>query len=305
MKREKILVTGATGFIGQHLVKRLIEEEAEVYAVSKRGGKVKNVSVDPLDLTSTEEINEYTKDKEFDAVFHLSAFIPVSFLSDEAESSFYANIQMTKNVLDILRKQRGGKFIYASSASVYNKVKKDIILTEELNVWPDNFYTISKYTGELLAEMYRQAFGITSISLRISAPYGPGNLKHTVINIFIEKALRGENLVLFGTGERRQDFTYISDVIDALMLSYKKEVNGVFNIASGESTPMKEVASLVLEAIPGTSSQIVFSRADDSQEGYYPNISLHNSKRFLGYAPKICLREGLKRTISTLKERLE
>jgi UDP-glucose 4-epimerase len=304
MKGARILVTGATGFIGQHLVKRLIEEDAEIYAVSKHGGSLQNVPVDPLDLTRPELINEYIKGREFDAIFHMAAYVPSSFLSTDAESSINVNVQMTKNILDILRKQNYGKFIYASSVAVYNKPRKNVILTEELNVRPANFYALGKYIGEVLGEMYTQAFGISSVSLRITAPYGPGNTKRTIINVFIEKALQCENLTLFGSGKRGQDFIYFSDIIDAMILSYKNNACGIFNIGSGKPISMKELASVVLETIPRSTSKIVYSGNDDPQENYYPNISLSKSSKLLGYKPKIDLREGLERTMQDCRSSL-
>jgi nucleoside-diphosphate-sugar epimerase len=257
--------------------------------------------VEPVDLSSREEVATWRRGKPiFNAAFHLAAIVPTSFDSTEAEASFLTNVIMTQNVLSLAIRD-GATFIYASSTSVYG-INRNIPLTEDMLPRPDNLYSLAKYVGEGLCEVAHIRHGLAAMALRICAPYGPQQTARTVVNIFLRSALRSQDLALYGTGERVQDFTYVSDVTQAFWLAYEKRGCGVCNIASGQPVTMRELAETVLSVVPNTRSEIIFPGQPDPQESYRGVFAIEKAKRELGYEPRTTLAEGLRACLTAVLE---
>jgi UDP-glucose 4-epimerase len=289
-------LTGATGFIGSNLLKRLRADRWETIATSRRGGLVNGISVAPLDMTDEQEIMSFCSNIKCDVVFHLAAIVPNSFKHEEAMESFIPNIKGTLSFLNAAIIMQAKTFVFSSSSSVYGL--KCNRITEETKFEPFNFYSISKFVGDILCEQYRLTGKIKTFTLRISAPYGPNNQKPTVINKFIENALKNKPLKIFGSGLRKQDFTYIDDVAESLLLAYENRTKegGIINIASGRSVTMKELAEIVISCVPGTKSKIKYVGADP-QENYRPEYDITKAKQMLNFSPKVTLEEGIKRCV--------
>src|SRR4030067_2080873 len=295
-----ILVTGATGFIGKHLIRFLsMQDGITAWGISRSGGKVNDFKVDRVDLTSNDAFLSWRKGKPmFDAIFHLAAFLPSSFSSAEAETSFFPNLSVIRNVLSLAVSDKAA-VIYASGSSVYGS-GSNIPSHEDTLPQPDNWYTLSKYVGELICSVAHKQQGIITTSLRISAPFGPGQKAHNVINLFIKTALQSGDLILHGTGARAQDFIYVDDVVNALWLAYKKKISGVYHLGSGPIGCMRELAQVVISLVPGTKSKIVYSGKPDEQENYRGIFSIKRAQRDLGYIPKTSLVNGLLGCLATL-----
>lgn len=287
-------MTGATGFLGRHLLPFLAAQPGiKVWAVSNHGGQVGDIAVDAVDLTSKEDFSAWYENKPgFAAIFHLAAAIPASFDTTDLETLFLPNLLINSNTCDkaILDK---AVLIYTSSSSLYGS-NPSCPCHEEMLVSPDNWYSLAKYFGELLGQMSHQRSGLQACSLRISAPYGPGQKTRSVINIFLEAALNSRDLVLFGSGERSQDFTYVADVLQAMWLAFQKGASGVYNVASGHPTSMRQLAESVLSLVPSTKSKITFSGQDDPQENYRGEFAIDKARRELGYNPLTTIQDGLK-----------
>lgn len=293
MEIKKILVTGATGFIGKYLIRFLKSHpDNQIWAISLKGGKVGEQTVDAVDITEKIALHQWRKGKpNFDAIFHLAAVIPSSFDSIKARNSFTANIKIISNLLDLTN--HNTIFIYASGTSVYG-IPTNIPVTEDALPSPDNYYSLGKYVCELICAIESSKKGFTAISLRISAPYGPGQQARTVINTFLDSVLDSRDLLFYGSGERMQDFTYIDDIIRAIWLAYQKKVSGIYNIASGRSVSMKELAEIVKSLHPTSRSRVQPAGIPDPQENYRGVFSIEKAKRVLGYNPQITLEQGLK-----------
>lgn len=302
MSEQHVLVTGATGFLGRHLFRFLARQpEVRIWGVSKNGGQVGTTPVDPLDLTSATALDEWKQDKPtFSAIFHLAAVLPESFQSASARDVFYPNIQMVQNVLSLAEPGKT-MVIYASGTSIYG-TSSMFALSEDATVMPDNYYSLAKYVGEQVCEMEGRARGFPVVSLRISAPFGPEQRVRTVINVFLQAVLDSRDLMIYGTGMRTQDFTFVEDVVGGMWLAYCHKKSGVYNIASGQSISMKSLAETVVSLVPETSSQVVFSGKPDSQEGYRGLFSIEKARRELGYQPAVSLEAGLR---ACLYSRLE
>ena len=298
---NNVLVTGATGFIGKHLVQRLSSAGYTVFGISKSGGSIAEHRIIPVDMTNIQALADYCADKVFDAVFHLAAAIPLSFNDSTAKDSLMANITSTLSLLEIFRQKEWSRFIYASGSSIYGRPTIHHPITEYWPALSDNFYSTGKYFGEVLCEQFRIADDLCISSLRISAPYGPGQRRETVISKFVRMALQSENITLYGTGQRRQDFTYVDDVVEAFMSACQKKARGVFNITSGVSVSMKELAETILRAIPASHSEIVYTGILDPQEHYQIEFSIEKAKKELGYTPAFTLADGIKRYVDTIQ----
>jgi nucleoside-diphosphate-sugar epimerase len=298
---KKVLVTGATGFIGRQLVRRLKSEGLDVYGISRNGGVIDNSIVDAVNLADAKQIEIWQKGKNLDAIIHTAAQIPSNFRGSDAQECFMSNIGAMLNVLHLAISYKC-HLIYTSSTSVYGTIQRSDQPVTEAHANPDNFYSNSKYVGDVLCQQMAQSDSLSYTSLRISAPYGPGCKRSTVINIFLKYALTGQNITLYGSGERTQDFTYIDDVVEAIWLGLSKRPTGIFNIASGNPVSMKTLAQTVLQAIPTSNSSIIYSGEVDPQENYRAIFSIDKAHQQFGWFPRVDLIEGLQATAEVLKQ---
>lgn len=299
VKRRHLLVTGGTGFIGRRLARRLSEQEnATVITIPRGSDRDRAPTVDCIDLRDFEQVQRWaarTVPQGLDGVFHLAADVPGSFDSVEARTSFGANVAMTEAVLHIAEEHHC-PFVFASSASVYG-ARQRAPVDETAPVEPDNPYSQGKLVGEELLQRAHERSGIATASLRIAAPYGPGQRQRTVVGIFLDAAVAGRDITVHGSGERTQDFTYVDDVVEACWLAYSHQANGVFNVSGGRPVSMKQLAELVLQ-VTGSSSRIVLGSQPDPQEDYRGAFRIDKARRMLAYEPKTGMQEGLKRCLA-------
>jgi len=164
-----------------------------------------------------------------------------------------------------------------------------------------DFYTASKIAGEHFCAML-SAQGIQSASLRISSPYGEFANKQTVLNLFVKKALNGEDISIYGTGSRSQNFVYAGDVVQAIERCFDKDVSGVYNILGASNTSMRELAETVV-ATTSSKSRIILGEKPDPQEGYsFPHQIDERTRRELGYKPAVDIAAGVKRYVNWLNQ---
>ena len=296
-----VLVTGATGFIGKHLVRFLAKQSGfGLWCISKGGGQVDRIHVDSVDLTSAEEVAQWSRNKPaFDTIFHLAALVPSSFELSKADELFLYNISMTQNMLSLAISDKSS-IVNISSSSVYS-ASNDVPLTEDTIPQPDNLYSLSKYICELLCNIAHMRYGLSAANLRISAPYGPSQRAQTVINVFLRAALESKDITLYGSGNRTQDFTYIDDVVQSIWLAFQKKTSGAYNIASGKSVTMCELAKTVLSVEPQSKSKIVYSGTPDSQENNRGEFSTEKARNILDYMPQTSLEKGLLHCLDAMK----
>jgi len=293
-EKQHVLVTGATGFLGRYLVRFLLKQpDIHPIGVSKKGGQIGDFRINRVDLSSSKEVATWRHDRPtFDSIFHLAAVMPTSFSSVEAEQSFFDNLHITQNVVSIAISDKAS-LIYTSGTSIYG-MTENVPLTESTLPRPDNAYSLAKYVGELLCDIAYVRYAISTTILRITAPYGPFQAAHTVINTFLKAALENRDLSLFGSGNRTQDFTYVDDVIQALWLAYKKQRTGVYNIAGGQPITMRDLAEAVLSVVSGTQSKITYSDRLDPQECYRGIFAIQKARDELGFEPRTSLPDGLR-----------
>lgn len=295
---RRILVTGAGGFIGRRVVQRLARDpENEIFALSRSGAFAQSQTVDSVDLLNHAEIERWAArrigNKRLDAIAHLAAVVPSKFHGAEADASFAMNVRMTEAVVSLARLYRS-RVVYASSSAVYG-TRPTPPITEDSPIDLQNAYARGKSAGEEAVAALSREIGVPSASLRIVAPYGPGQRLSTVIRIFVDAALSGRDLVVHGAGDRTQDFTFVDDVAEAFCLALQRETIGAFNISGGHPVTMLQLAQLVISCIGSTSSKVRLGEVPDSQGDYRGIFSTDKARSELDFVAQTSLENGVAR----------
>lgn len=274
------LITGGQGFIGSKIV-------------AATGGK-------SFDLRSGLDVRDRAKLAEYvwgmDAVFHCAAKIsvPESFKMEKEYHS--TNVEGTRALAHVA-KEHNTKVVFSSSASVYGNTGE--IVTEESPTNPMSPYAQNKLDGEKIL----QEEGIPAVVLRYFNVYGPGQSDEYagVIGLFIKKALKNEDILIHGDGKQTRDFVYVDDVVDANVLAakYNKKTFNTFNIASGDSVTVLEMAEKIIE-LTNSNSEILFGPAREG-DIYDSRVDISKARAELGWMPKVKIEDGLKKTIEYYK----
>lgn len=313
LKNARVLVTGGAGFIGNNLVRRLLQNEVSNIVImdNQSSGMAVFLPNDPritfvgMDIDKMDKLNFVINQHEFDYVFHLAAHFANQNSVDHPFSDIQTNIVGTVSLLEILKFHKSlRKFVYASSSCVYGTASQ---MNEDTYIYPSETpYSINKYTAELYTQYYAHLFHVPTVSIRIFNTYGPYELAgkyRNVIPNFIEKALNGEDLVITGTGRESRDFTFVEDLIDLMIaaaLSPSKE-GEIFNGGTGFRTEILNMAEIIKE-VTGSNSNIVFKPARNWDKVKDRVSDTSKSASELGYAPAVKIREGLEKTIKWYKD---
>src|SRR5215204_1796270 len=239
----RVVVTGAAGFVGQHVSRKLAQSGVAVIKVVRPHPRLQPIKkADKLsieaDLTFVDSIVDTIRSKP-DKVVHLAAVVPPTFLGSDATAAAETNMKMDENIFSVCR-HFGVGVIYASSTSVYGS-RSEGIITELSSCLPQGPYAEVKLLGEKMGEQMLTSAGLSFIALRINAPYGPQQQTRTVLLIFLERALKGLSLLYHGTGSRQQDFTYVDDIAEAVLRGINSERSGTYNISAGAPVSMKRL----------------------------------------------------------------
>ena len=299
-----ILVTGGAGFIGSHIVDRLIENNYDVIILDNLTTGNKNninpkaefVNADIRDKDLDEKINF----KDVEVVIHQAAQINVR---SSVENPIYdgdINVLGTINILEIIRKYNINKIVFASSGGAVYGEPNYLPVDENHSINPLSPYGLSKYVGEEYIKLYNRLYGIEYAILRYSNVYGERQDpkgEAGVISIFIDKMLKNENPIIFGDGNQTRDFVYVGDVAKAniMALNWKNEV---VNIGTGKETSVNELFNIIKNEI-GFKGNAIY---DKPREGEVYRIYLDIKKaKSLGWKPEVGLKEGIKRVVNWMK----
>ncbi len=312
MKNKKCLVTGAAGFIGSHLARRLLLEGCSVIGLDcftdYYDRKIKDNNIkDLVDHPSFEMIlqdivgiAESGLDKEgVQWIFHQAAQAGVRASWGEEFSHYtHHNVLGTQRLLEWSRRVKAEKFVYASSSSVYGDTGK-LPMHEEDLPRPLSPYGVTKLAAEHLCNLYEQNFNVPVVSLRYFTVYGPGQRPDMAFHRFIRALQSGNELIIYGNGEQTRDFTFISDVVEANFAAAQAEkVEGrVYNIGGGSRISVNGV----LDILGRLTGRAIKARYEPVQAGDPPHTYAETSraKEELNFAPQVSIEEGLSRMLKS------
>ena len=282
-----IFVTGSNGFLGTYFRKNNKMQNCDIIYGTTSDNKF-TLRFNNLYSNIFEKLN----DKQIDIIIHFASVIPKSFQSANFEDIYLPNTKMMNNLYNYSVSNGIKKFIYISS---FGSMK------EPNNLDIHDFYTMSKIAGEHFCSIM-ETNGIQTASLRLSAPYGEYSHTKNVINLFIEKAIKSDNIEIFGSGEREQNFIYVEDIVNAIGLCVEKDVSGIYNIISQHNTSMLNLAKVILKII-NSKSKILINERTDPQEGYKPNYTYNRAFKEIGFKPQYDIERGLKKYINWLSNK--
>lgn len=304
---KKVLVTGGAGFIGSHVVDRVIEEGHEVVVIDNLStGKKENINADArfyiADIRD-KDIGEIFKMEKPDIVIHHAAQIDVQRSIKEPTYDGDINIIGTVNLLENCRKYGVDKFIYASSAAVYG-TPAYLPVDEKHEIEPISYYGVSKYAPELYIKVYNQLYGIKYTILRYANVYGirqEPKGEGGVISIFLDKMLKGEQPTIFGDGSNTRDYIYVEDIAEANLKALYYGDNDIFNIGTGRATDLNKLFDIMKE-FTGFKGEAAYG---DARPGDIKDSCLCNDKavEVLKWSWKYSIEEGLEKTITYYKEK--
>ena len=308
---ERILVTGAAGFIGAALCRRLLDAGYLVdgldslnnyYEVSLKEDRLKQLKKDPRfiflhqDLSSQPIVNE-----GYSTVVHLAAQAGVRYSIEEPTAYAESNLLGFHNILEFTRKSGTKRLIYASSSSVYGN--QSGILVEPHVQPPQSYYAATKRCNELMAGSYSHIYGLNTIGLRFFTVYGPWGRPDMAPMLFTKAILAGEPIKVFNSGSLWRDFTYIGDIVEGIQRILEKPIEEgegrVFNIGRGEKVALGDFIRVlskelgvqpVLEFTGMQQGDVVSTHADTTA------LRLHT-----GYSPKVSLDEGIQEFVRWYK----
>ncbi|MDH5787724.1 MAG: SDR family NAD(P)-dependent oxidoreductase [Candidatus Bathyarchaeota archaeon] len=259
-KYSSVLVTGGAGFIGSHLVDRLLENGFEVRVIDDLStGKSENITAHvgkssfrfvKGDIRNFETVKKAVEGVE--VIFHEAALSGVRQSIDKPLLTNDVNVNGTLNLLEASLKFSVKRFIYASSAAVYG-MQEAVPIKEDVVPRPDSPYGVSKLASEYYLTAYHKNYGLETVSLRYFNVYGSRQSPFygLVITAFVEKLARNESPVIHGDGEQTRDFINVADVVEANMLAMEKSHAGeIFNVATGSSLTVNGIFKL-LQSIMG------------------------------------------------------
>jgi UDP-glucose 4-epimerase len=304
-----VLVTGGAGFIGSHLVDRLVQEGFEV------------VVLDDLSTGSLDNVKAHMENPKFqfvkgdvrvrgvvrrvlrnvDCVFHLAAIASIDLSIRRPDLVNDVNVTGTLNLLEESRRANVEKFVFTSSCAIYGEPVK-LPVDEEHPTRPLSPYGASKLAAEQYCDVYHRVYGLNVVVLRLFNVYGPRQERSPyggVISRFIKRLERGLAPIIFGDGRQTRDFVYVGDVIEALMLAMRSKscVGMAINIGSGVEVSIRELADKITR-IFGLRVRPIFSRPR-AREVNRMCADIRRAREVLGFEPKTALEEGLKACIKT------
>lgn len=301
----RYLVTGGAGFIGSNVVDELVRRGHQVVVLDDlSAGKESNLACVRKDIdlriasiTDPSALRDACKGADY--VIHLAARTSVPRSVTDPVDTNAVNIDGTLNVLVAARDAGVRRVAYAASSAAYGEAP-ELPKTETMPACPISPYGVSKFVGELYAQVFGRVYGLENVSVRYFNVFGPRQDPTSqysgVLSRFMLAVLEGQRPVVFGDGEQSRDFTYIENIVDATLRACEADgASGmVFNGGTGTRVTLNDVLKLLgkiagrdlaPEYVPPRTGDIVHSQAD---------ISL--AKRVLGYEPRVCFEQGLQRT---------
>jgi UDP-glucuronate 4-epimerase len=310
---KRILVTGAAGFIGSHLVDSLLTDGWHVTAIDNfdpfypREIKEKNIkmhvshvnyALKEIDILDLPELRKRL-DGDFSVIVHLAAKAGVRPSIQNPIGYQDTNVKGTQHLLELAREWKVEQFVFASSSSVYGVNSNTPWREDDHVLLPISPYASTKVSGELLGHVYSHLYNIRFLALRFFTVYGPRQRPDLAICKFAKMILNGEAIPFFGDGSSRRDYTHVSDIVNAIRsaILYDKTNYEVINLGNSSTITLQEMVQ-TLEKCLQTKAKLDYLPI---QDGDVPQTwaSIEKAKRILNYDPKIEFSRGIKSFVAS------
>ncbi len=338
LNNRKILLVGGAGFIGHNLALKLKNEGAKVfiidnlvqnnfYSIKKKENpnldhelylffikqrlqllKENHISLFEIDSREYQTMSEKIGEIDVDSLIHLAAIAHAGKSNKNPYTTFDNSLRTLENSLDITNGKSTNieHFIYFSSSMAYGHFPEGFV-TEETPLNPIGIYGNLKLCGERMVIAYNQVFNLPYTIVRPSALYGPRCISRRVGQIFIENAIKGNDIVIQGDGSDSLDFTYIEDLTNGIVniLNHEKAKGEIFNLTYGESRSINQMAHILAEHFPNIK---IKNEPRDKLMPHRGTLSVKKAKKLIGYNPKYPLEKGFVEYIKwykTIMEKLE
>jgi len=298
----KVLVTGGAGFIGSHLVDRLIQEGHKVVVVDNLvTGTKKNLhkaaTFYKMDIQSSSLKRIFQKEKP-QLVCHYAAQIDVRKSVEDPVADARINILGLISLLELSVNNGAQRVIFASSGGAIYGEQSVFPATEEHPTCPLSPYGITKLTSEYYLNYYEKVGGLKYTALRFANVYGPRQFsmgEAGVVAIFTKKMIDGEQPVINGNGMQTRDFVYVLDVIEANMAVINSDINGTFNVGTGHETSVHDLFSALVDHI-GTQAKPIYGARKEGEQ-LRSCLDNHKLNKTFGWEPSVSLKDGLAETV--------
>ncbi len=305
------LITGGAGFIGSHLVDKLLKRGKKVIVIDNFSGSYdpnikrnnlkpnlnnENFTLQELDLNDSKALKKVFDSHKITKVVHLAARGGVRASLSNPFGYEEANIRNTLNLLEISKEYDLESFVFASSSSVYGTTNKFPSSEEQSISRPASFYAATKSAGEAICYTYHHLYNIPIVCLRFFTIYGPRQRPDMAIYKFVRAISEGKEVTIYGDGSSKRDYTYISDIIKGIIQVLSQRFSfEVFNLGSSKVIELRKLISII-EDILGKKAKMTFL---PPQLGDVPITwaDISKAKRILGYQPQTTLKEGIEKFI--------
>jgi UDP-glucose 4-epimerase len=301
-----VLVTGGAGFIGSHIVDRLLARSHTVHVLDDlSSGSKKNlaagVPLHELDMRS-EKARELVEKLAPDFIVHAAAQGSVRISMEQPALDTDLNVTGLINILTPLCDRKGSHVVFLSSGGAVYGEQESFPAPETHRIMPESVYGLSKRVGELYLEFWSRVWGVTSTALRLSNVYGPRQNPHGeagVVAIFCERLLAGKSIAVNGTGKQTRDFVYVEDVAEAVGRAVDTRAVGEFNVGTSRETTITELAERLRDmACPTAEIHYAAAKAGEQMRSC---IDVAKAKKVLGWTPKMEFAPGLEHTLAWYK----
>jgi UDP-glucose 4-epimerase len=300
------LVTGAAGFIGSEIAKRLLKEGHSVVTIDNLSTGKREVV--PQGCTFIEG-NDYDENViaqldnyKFDAIIHIAGQSSGEISFEKPVYDLQTNAQSTLMLLNYAKRTGVKSFVFASSMSTYGDHEENPQVSEDTLTVPKSFYAVGKLASENYMRIYSQMYGIKCTALRFFNVYGVGqnmdNLKQGMASIYLAMAIRDKHIVVKGAADRFRDFVYVDDVVESVCLSINREKGGmleVYNVSNCRPVYVHQIIETIEQTLPYNVTHEYVEGTPGDQKGIYGNYG--KIEKDLGWKGKISFEEGMQRMI--------
>ena len=301
MNKQKVIVTGGAGFIGSHLVDKLYKKFEVIVIDNFSTGRIENLEhvKDKIKIINCDLSKQGSWSEEFQnvfSVFHLAALADIVPSITNPDDYFKSNVLGTYNVLAASEKHKIKRFIYSASSSCYG-IPEQYPTKEDALINPEYPYALTKKMGEDLVIHWEKVYKLPSISLRFFNVYGTRSRTSgtygAVFGVFLAQKIANKPFTVVGDGEQTRDFTYVSDIVDALYIAMKSKISGeIFNVGSGKTISI----NYLVELLKG--SKVHIPKRPGEPDCTFANIE--KIQNILNWCPVVSIEEGVKKIIKNI-----